>query len=193
MLCKDAGPRLIDFDDGTLDDETAASLRRHLADCPDCRADLDTLRRWRGLATTSWRDERGSLLGVRHGSANVRGWSVGCPWRPASRPWRSRPWSTSSAGDRVPPVAREDPDVASDQPARLQPLQWFDEESCVTRGGGHANGARYAAARGDRGASGAPARRHRPAGHGHRGQHTLRHHPATGRSRGVWTALPSTL
>jgi len=127
MLCKDAGPKLVDFDDGTLDDETAASLRRHLADCPDCRADLATLRSWRGLAT-SWRDEKVP------------------PWRPArfgQRPWLERwlPLAASIAalalatmvyferGDRATPVVWEDPGVAFDEPGQLQPVDWFDEES----------------------------------------------------------------
>lgn len=127
MLCKDAGPRLIDFADGGLDDETAASLREHLADCPDCRADLDTIRRWRGLAT-SWRD------------ADVS------PWRPpriGQRPWLERwlPLAASIAalalatlvyferGHQVPPVQWEDPSVALVEPDRHQPVEWFDEES----------------------------------------------------------------
>ena len=128
MLCKDAGPRLIDFDDGTLDDETAASLRRHLADCPDCRADLATLRSWRSLATTSWRDEEVP------------------PWRPArfgQRPWLERwlPLAASIAalalatlvyferGDQAPPIVWEDPGVAFDEPGQLQPVDWFEEDS----------------------------------------------------------------
>lgn len=127
MLCKDAGPRLIDFDDGTLDDETATSLRRHLADCPDCRADLATLRSWRGLAT-SWRDEKVP------------------PWRPArigQRPWLERwlPLAASIAalalatmvyferGDQAPPIVWEDPGVAFDEPGQLQPIDWFDQET----------------------------------------------------------------
>ncbi|MDE0421471.1 MAG: anti-sigma factor [Gammaproteobacteria bacterium] len=126
MLCKDAGPKLVDFDDGSLDDETAVSLRRHLADCPDCRADLDTLRRWRGLAT-SWRDEEVP------------------PWRPGrigQRPWLERwlPLAASVAaltlatmvyfeqGDEAPPVVWEDPGVAFDDPGQLQPVDWFGEE-----------------------------------------------------------------
>ncbi|MDE0177019.1 MAG: zf-HC2 domain-containing protein [Gammaproteobacteria bacterium] len=126
MLCEDAGPRLIDFDDGRLDDETATSLRRHLADCPDCRADLAALRSWRGLAT-SWRDEKVP------------------PWRPArigQRPWLERwlPLAASVAalslatmvyfgqGDKAPPVVWED-GVAFDEPGQLQPVEWFDERS----------------------------------------------------------------
>ena len=126
MLCRDAGPRLIDFDDGTLDDETAASLRRHLANCPDCGADLATLRRWRGHAT-SWRDEEVP------------------PWRPAhrgQRPWLERwlPLAASIAalalatmvyfqrGDQAQPMAWEDPGVAFDEPGQLHPVEWFDEE-----------------------------------------------------------------
>ena len=127
MLCEDAGPRLIDFDDGKLDDETAASLRRHLADCPDCRADLNTLRRWRGHAS-SWRDEE------------VPSWR---PGRIGQRPWLERwlPLAASIAalalttmvyferGDQAPPIVWEDPGVAFDEPGQLQPVDWFDEES----------------------------------------------------------------
>ena len=126
MHCKDAGPKLVHFDDASLDDETAASLRRHLADCPDCRADLDTLRRWRGLAT-SWRDEEVP------------------PWRPGrigQRPWLER-WLPLAAsigalslatmvyfekGDEAPPVGWEDPGVAFDDPGQSQPVDWFEEE-----------------------------------------------------------------
>ena len=128
MLCKDAGPRLTDFADGGLDDETAASLRRHLADCPECRADLDAIRRWRGLAA-SWRN------------ADVP------PWRPprvGQRPWLERwlPLAASIAalaiatlvyferGDEAPPpLAWEDPGIAFDDPPRMAPAGWFEEES----------------------------------------------------------------
>ena len=126
MLCKDAGPRLIDFADGGLDDETAASVRRHVADCPDCRADLDTIRRWRGLAA-SWRDTEAP------------------PWHPpriGQRPWLERwlPMAASIAalalatlvyfdrGHQVPPIVREDP-AALNETGQLQPASWFDEES----------------------------------------------------------------
>ena len=126
MLCEDAGPKLVDFDDGTLDDEAAANLRRHLADCPDCRADLDALQRLRGHAT-SWRDEEVP------------------PWRPArigQRPWLERwlPLAASIAalalatmvyferGDQAPPIVWEDPGVALDEPGQLQRVDWFDEE-----------------------------------------------------------------
>lgn len=125
MLCEDAGPRLIDFADGGLDDETATDLRRHLADCPECRAELDTIRRWRGLAT-SWRDADAPR------------------WRPpqiGQRPWLERwlPMAASIAalaiatlvyfdrGHQAPLVVLEDPGVALDQPSQLQPVEWFDE------------------------------------------------------------------
>ena len=125
MLCKDAGPRLIDFADGRLDDETATDLRRHLADCPDCRADLDTLGRWRGLAT-SWRDAEVPL------------------WRPpriGQRPWLERwlPMAASIAalalatlvyferGSQAPPIQWEEPDRAFAEPDHFQPVDWFDE------------------------------------------------------------------
>ena len=126
MLCEDVGPRLIDCDDGTLDDETAASLRRHLADCRDCRADLATLRRWRGHAT-SWRDEEVP---------------PGLQARSGERPWLERwlPLAASIAalalatmvyferGDQAQPVVWEDPGVAFEEPGQLHPVEWFDEE-----------------------------------------------------------------
>lgn len=125
MLCKDAGPRLVDFADGGLDDEAATNLRRHLADCPDCRADLDTIRRWRGLAT-SWRD--GEVP----------------PWRPpriAQRPWLERwlPMAASIAalaiatlvyferGSQAPPIQWEEPGTAVAELDRFRPVDWFDE------------------------------------------------------------------
>jgi len=125
MLCKDAGPRLTDFDDGTLDDESATSLRRHLADCPDCRADLDTIRRWRGPAT-SWRD------------AEVPSWR---PPRIGQRPLLERwlPMAASIAalalatlvyferGNEAPPVVWEEPGVAPDEADQHLPFEWFDE------------------------------------------------------------------
>jgi len=126
MLCEDAGPRLIDFDDGGLDDETATSLRRHLDDCPACRADLDTIRRWRGLGTT-WRD------------AEVP------PWRPpriGRRQWLERwvPMAASIAalalatmayferGLQAPQVRWEQPSDMGVDPGRWQPVAWFAEE-----------------------------------------------------------------
>ena len=125
MHCNDAGPRLTDFADGGLDEETAASLRQHLADCPDCRADLDTIRRWRGLAA-SWRD------------AQVPAWR---PPRVGQRPWMERwlPLAASLAalalatlmyferGQEPPPVVWEDPGVALVEPGPHHGVEWFDE------------------------------------------------------------------
>lgn len=126
MLCKDAGPRLIDFADGGLDDETATRVRRHVADCPDCRADLDTIRRWRVLAV-SWRD--GEVPPWRPPRIGQRSWLE--RWLPMAASIAALAVATLVYFDRAkaPPVVWENLGAALDEPGQLQPASWFDEES----------------------------------------------------------------
>jgi anti-sigma factor RsiW len=44
-LCKQLLSQFSDYIDGELDDAVCAELEAHLADCPDCRILVDTLRK----------------------------------------------------------------------------------------------------------------------------------------------------
>jgi predicted anti-sigma-YlaC factor YlaD len=43
--CPDLLPELADFIDGTAGKEVCAEIEKHLAECPDCRIMVDTLRK----------------------------------------------------------------------------------------------------------------------------------------------------
>ena len=49
MTCKETIELLCEFLEATLSPELAAEIERHLADCPPCRAYLNTYRRTRDL------------------------------------------------------------------------------------------------------------------------------------------------
>jgi anti-sigma factor (TIGR02949 family) len=51
MTCRDAIEVLGDYLEATLDETLAARLDEHLAECPPCRAYLDTYRRTREVAS----------------------------------------------------------------------------------------------------------------------------------------------
>ncbi|MGD2162295.1 MAG: zf-HC2 domain-containing protein [Anaerolineales bacterium] len=43
--CPDLLPELSDFVDGTAGAEVCAAIEKHLAECPDCRIMIDTLKK----------------------------------------------------------------------------------------------------------------------------------------------------
>lgn len=55
-ICQDLLSHLSDYIDGELEDAICAQLEAHLAECPDCRVMVDTVRKtiilYRGQAAT---------------------------------------------------------------------------------------------------------------------------------------------
>jgi anti-sigma factor (TIGR02949 family) len=92
MECAEARHHLIDLDRGRLDAETAASVRAHVAGCPECAAASQTQTRIRTLIQTR--------LPRYAAPAGLRGRIQTSAARPASAGWwgwlRGRPWAVRS-------------------------------------------------------------------------------------------------
>ncbi len=95
MECAEARNHLIDLDRGRLDAETAASVRAHVARCPECAAALQAQTRVRTLIQTR--------LPRYAAPVGLRGRIQASAARPASAGWwawwgglRSHPWAVGS-------------------------------------------------------------------------------------------------
>ena len=65
MTCRDAIDLLCDYVETSLTPELVATLERHLADCPPCRAYLNTYRRTRELTSQAARPPMPEEMKVR--------------------------------------------------------------------------------------------------------------------------------
>lgn len=88
MPCKQVREKLAEYQLGALDDAKAAALAQHLAECADCRAELEALRRTAELLTPVEvaSPPRDLWPGVREQLRPRRAWgwnALAVHWQPA--------------------------------------------------------------------------------------------------------------
>ena len=67
--CNQTGELLVQYADGELPSADALRVADHLADCPDCRAEVQLLRRSLGLAREVWQESAACAAAPRTASA----------------------------------------------------------------------------------------------------------------------------
>lgn len=121
MDCDQAGPLLVEFAEGSVDEQTARRIREHVDSCDDCSGVLATVAAWQGHAM-AWEDEPAPVLLVPHRRRRGRRFDpaglFGGDWLPPSR-WLPAAASVAALALATAAFLRSGPGPA---PAPQQPL-----------------------------------------------------------------------